>query len=118
MMAMHDAERQPGAGSGKGSSIDRLLKRYSRWRKRRLENIVELPLSKLALRTAFVSACIVIDGVLLPWIIVALNRSLLSLAMFAVSIVTAVAIEAYVYRRFLSHGDDRGRGQESGIAEE
>lgn len=77
-----------------------------------------MPIKQLAVRTAYASACVVADGVLLPWIVVALNRSSLSLALFAFAVVAAIAMEAYVYGKVFSSRNLKRHRQEFRGAEE
>ncbi len=78
--------------------IDGLMQRYSRWRRERLVDLAEVPLSTLAARTLYLSACILFDGVLLPGVVAVLVGGF-SLVPFAVLLVPVVAAEALVYRR-------------------
>ncbi len=78
--------------------IDGLLLRYSRWRRKRLVTMTEAPLSTLALQSLYLSACILADGVLLPWA-VSLIQGTFSFLLFAVLAVPLVAAEAWFYGR-------------------
>lgn len=78
--------------------IDGWMRRYSRWRERRLTHLAETPLSSLALQNLFLCVCILIDGVLIPWIVVLLEGDF-SLALFAVLFVPSVVAEGLVYLR-------------------
>lgn len=83
--------------------VDGLMMRYSRWRRQRLADLAEAPLSTLALRTLFLSACILFDGVLLPWVVTILDGGF-SLLLFTVLLSPIVAAEALVYRKMRRRG--------------
>ena len=78
--------------------LDGLMVRYSRWKRRSLEDIAQEPLSTLALRNAYLCACILLDGVILPWIVVVLGGGF-SLLLFTLLFIPAVAAETALYRR-------------------
>ena len=78
--------------------IDGLMFRYSRWKRRSLEEIAEAPLSALALRTLYLCGCILIDGVILPWILTIPDGGF-SLVWFAVLLVPALAGEVVGYHK-------------------
>jgi len=59
-----------------------LLRRYSEWRRRRLVNDSQLPFNHLIIKTTYFAACILVDGVVLPWIVIALQRTFLSYLLF------------------------------------
>ena len=60
----------------------------------------KVPIRLLVLRTIFLTGCILIDGVFLPWIVIALNRAIISYALFAIGLVVAVFLEARFYFRW------------------
>ena len=82
----------------KARGIDALLVRYSRWRRRRLARLAEVPLAALALETLYLSACILADAVVLPWIVVLVAGGF-SFALFGLLFLPTVVAEAVLYRR-------------------
>lgn len=86
--------------------IDAWLRRYSRWKERRLIETAKLPLSALALRSGYLSACILLDGVFLPWIVMLLAGGF-SFAPFAVSLLPIVVLEGLLYRKIKSRRTHR-----------
>lgn len=78
--------------------IDGWLHRYSRWKERRLTHMAELPLPTLALQSLYLCVCILLDGVLLPWVVVAVASGF-SDALFAVLLVPVIVAEGVVYQR-------------------
>jgi hypothetical protein len=81
-------------------TVTRLLMKYSQWRRRRLVAESNVPIRLLALRTVFLTGCVLVDGVFLPWIVIALNRAIFSYALFATALVLAVFLEARFYFRW------------------
>jgi len=77
--------------------IDGLMARYSRWRRRRLVTLAEMPLSALAVQTLYLCACVLADGVFLPWVVTVLQGEF-SLLLFSALLIPLVAAEAVVYR--------------------
>lgn len=45
-------------------------------------NDSQLPFNQLVIRTTFFTACVLVDGVVLPWIVIALQRTFLSYLLF------------------------------------
>lgn len=88
-------ERSDGAPDFRG--IDRLMMRYSRWRRRRLTSLTEVPLATLGLQTLYLCVCILADGILLPWAVEAIAGGF-SLLPFVAIFVPAAVVEALVYR--------------------
>lgn len=78
--------------------IDALLLRYSRWRRARLTAMAEMPLSLLGLQTLYLSACILLDGVVLPWIVTLLGGGF-SYLLFVLLLLPTLAAESVLYRR-------------------
>ena len=56
-----------------------------------------VPMRLLILRTTFLTGCILLDGVFLPWVIIGLNRTMLSFALFLFVFVVVVALQAKFY---------------------
>lgn len=81
-------------------TVTRLLMKYSQWGRRRLVAESKVPIRLLVLRTVFLTGCILVDGVFLPWIVIALNRAIFSYALFAAGLVLAVFLEARFYFRW------------------
>jgi len=84
----------------KSDPLTKLLIRYSRWRRSRLVAESKLPFRLLLLRTAYFTSCVLVDGVLLPWTIVGLNRTAFAYAAFAVVIVLALSLQVWFYKRW------------------
>jgi hypothetical protein len=80
--------------------------RYSRWRRQRLVTLSETPLAILTLQTLYLSACILADGVLLPWVVTILEGGF-SWLLFAVLLVPVLAAESILYRRVKAPGKRR-----------
>lgn len=78
--------------------LDALMRRYSRWRRERLVSLAEVPLSTLTLQTLYLSACVLADGILLPWV-VSVPEGSFSWLLFTVLLVPALAAESILYRR-------------------
>lgn len=87
--------------------IDAWLRRYSRWKERRLIETAQLPLSDLALRSGYLSACVLLDGVFLPWVLILLAGGF-SFALFSVALLPIVVLEALLYRKIKSRETHRG----------
>lgn len=100
-MKTADSDAPDEADTARG--IDGLMFRYSRWKRRSLEDIATAPLSVLAVRSLYLCACILFDGVILPWIIM-IPEGGFSLPLFAVLLVPAVAAEVLGYRRLRASG--------------
>jgi hypothetical protein len=66
----------------KSDELTALLRRYSEWKRRRLVNDSQLPFNHLIIKTTFFTACILVDGVVLPWIVIALQRTFVSYLLF------------------------------------
>jgi hypothetical protein len=81
----------------KPDRITKLLMDYSRWRRRRLLAESKLPMKLLILRTTYFSGCVLMDGVFLPWIIIGLNRTILSYVIFTAVLALAVFLEVRFY---------------------
>jgi len=94
---MADAEERPHARP-EARGIDGLLLRYSRWKTGRLITMDETPLSALALQTLYLSACVLADGVILPWIVTLLVGEFSFLG-FALLLLPALAVESMFYRK-------------------
>ena len=94
-MKESEAEEDP---EGEYRGIDSLMHRYSRWKIKRLTRAADEPLTALTLRTLYLSACILLDGVFLPWIVMILEGGF-SLLLFSVLLVPTVVVEWTVYRR-------------------
>ncbi len=84
--------------AGLGRGIDGWMHRYSRWRERRLTHLAEMPLSSLAVQTLFLSLCILLDGVVLPWIVVLVAADF-SYPLFLLLLVPSLAAEGFVHLR-------------------
>ncbi len=78
--------------------IDAWMRRYSRWRERRLTHLAAVPLSSLAVQNLVLCLCILLDGVFLPWIVVLVAGGFSS-PLFALLLVPSVIAEGVVYRR-------------------
>lgn len=74
------------------------MRRYSRWRERRLTHLAAIPLSSLALQNLFLCACILVDGVLLPWLVVLLAGGF-SYVIFTLILAPGIVAEGFVYQR-------------------
>jgi hypothetical protein len=79
--------------------LDAMMHRYSRWKLNRLARMADEPLSALALRNLYLSACVLLDGVVLPWFVV-LAQGGFSFLLFAILLVPTLLVEGIVYRRF------------------
>lgn len=95
-MGTADAEERSDAAP-EFRGIDRLMMRYSRWRRRRLTSLTEVPLATLGLQTLYLCVCIAADGILLPWAVTAVAGGF-SLLVFAALFVPAAVVEVLVYR--------------------
>ena len=93
-----DEPLEPEGAAPKVHRIDALMMRYSRWRRKRLVSMVEVPLTTLTLRTLYLSGCILLDGVCLPWIATMPDGGF-SYPFFAALLLPSLVIEALVYRR-------------------
>jgi hypothetical protein len=91
---------------GEHRGIDAMMKRYSRWKLKRLASMADEPLSTLALRNLYLSACVLLDGVLLPWVVV-VAQSGFSFLLFAILFVPTVLGEGIVYRRMTAPHRER-----------
>ncbi len=78
--------------------VDAWLRRYSRWKERRLTHMAEVPFAALAVQNLYLCACILLDGVVLPWA-VTLVAGDFSLTLFAVLLLPAFALEGLLYAR-------------------
>ena len=78
--------------------LDGLMRRYSHWRRERLVSMAEVPLSVLTLQSVYLSACVLADGVLLPWVASVFEGGF-SWLVFVVLLVPALASESVLYRR-------------------
>jgi len=85
------------AVNDKPDAVTKILMKYSRWRRKRFVAESKVPLRLLLLRTGFLTGCILIDGVLLPWVITIMNRSILSYALFVAAFGLAVFLQARFY---------------------
>ena len=77
----------------------RVFHRYAEWKRVQLTNATAEPMANLLKRSAYLSLCVLVDGVILPWIILILNRSFISGLVFACLLIVAVALEYLVYGR-------------------
>jgi hypothetical protein len=84
--------------TGERRGIDAMMHRYSRWKLKRLANMADEPLSTLALRNLYLSACVLLDGVFLPWVVVVAQGGF-SFLLFAILLVPTLLGEGIVYRR-------------------
>jgi len=96
MKPTDDAARDDSAEEPRG--IDGLMRRYSRWRLQRLARIADESLTALTLRNLYLSACVLLDGVFLPWAVIILEGGF-SFLLFAVLLVPTLLVEAILYRR-------------------
>lgn len=87
----------------KARGIDGWLRRYSHWRERRLTQLAETPLSSLALQNLFLCVCILLDGVLLPWVVVLVAGDF-SYVLFAILFFPSVVAEGLVYLKMKGRG--------------
>lgn len=78
--------------------LDGLMRRYSRWRRERLVTMAEVPLSTLTLQSLYLSACVLADGILLPWVASVFEGGF-SWLVFVVLLVPSLAAESVFYRR-------------------
>lgn len=90
-----------GDGRHRRRTVTDLLNAYGRWRKKRIREIVDAPLRSLALKSLFFVVCIVVDGVMVPSVILIFGRSFFAYLLFGALFILAVAAEAYLYGRFL-----------------
>ncbi len=86
------------ATEDRGRGIDAWMRRYSRWRERWLTNLAAMPLSSLAVQNLFLCVCILLDGVLRPWIVILITAGF-SYALFAVLLVPSLVVEGYLYQK-------------------
>ncbi len=100
-MATEDAGRETPPKELRG--IDGWMRRYSRWRERRLMHMAELPLSSLVLQNLVLCIFILIDGVLLPWIVVLLAGEF-SFAWFGLLLLPSLVAEGLVYQKVKARG--------------
>ncbi len=107
-MATEEVRRDVPQEEARG--IDAWMRRYSRWRERRLMHMAELPLSSLAAQNLFLCLCILVDGVLLPWIVVVLAGDF-SYAWYGVLLLPSVVGEGLVYQRMKARGMREARGK-------
>lgn len=95
---------RPGDGTARDDppaeprGIDGMMHRYSRWKLKRLASMADEPLSTLALRNLYLSACVLLDGVLLPWVVV-VAQGPFSFLLFAILLAPILLGEGIVYRR-------------------
>jgi hypothetical protein len=92
--------------AGEHRGIDALMHRYSRWKLKRLATMADEPLSTVALRNLYLSACVLLDGVLLPWVVVVAQGGF-SFLPFAILLVPTVLGEWIVYRGITSPRRER-----------
>jgi len=78
--------------------IDGMMHRYSRWKLKRLASLANEPLSTLALRNLYLSACVLLDGVFLPWVVVVAQGGF-SFLLFAILLAPVLLGEGIAYRR-------------------
>ncbi len=107
-MATEEASRETPQEVVRG--IDAWIRRYSRWRERRLMHMAEMPLSSLAFQNLFLCLCILVDGVLLPWIAVLLAGDF-SYAWFGVLLLPSIVGEGLVYQKVRAPGTRDARGK-------
>jgi len=86
------------ASETEARGLDGLMRRYSRWRRERLVTMAEVPLSTLTLQSLYLSACVLADGILLPWVASVFEGGF-SWLEFVVLLVPALAAESVLYRR-------------------
>lgn len=86
--------------------IDSMMHRYSRWRLKRLARMADEPLSTLALRNLYLSACVLLDGVILPWIVMVVQGAF-SFLLFGVLFVPTLVVELVLYRRMTAPHRER-----------
>lgn len=94
-MATEDAAP---AAEPEARGIDAWMRRYSRWRERRLTHLAAVPLSSLAVQNLFLCVCILLDGVFVPWIVVVVMGSF-SYVLFALLLVPSFVVEAFLYKK-------------------
>jgi hypothetical protein len=80
--------------------VTRLLMRYSKWKRERLLVESRLPMRLLILRSIFLTGCILLDGVFLPWIIIGSDGTTLGYMLFLFVFVVAVFLQAKFYFRW------------------
>ncbi len=95
-MATEEVRRDMPQEGARG--IDAWMRRYSRWRERRLTHMAELPLSSLVLQNLFLCLCILFDGVFLPWVVVLIAGGF-SYAWLGLLLLPSLVAEGLVYRR-------------------
>jgi hypothetical protein len=78
--------------------IDGWMHRYSRWKRRRLVSLNETSVAVIGIRTLYLCACILLDGVMLPWAVVVLVGAF-SYPLFAGLVLPAIVVEALLYQR-------------------
>ncbi len=86
------------AAEDRNRGIDAWMRRYSRWRERRLTDLASVPLSSLAVQNLFLCICILLDGVLLPWIVILITGGF-SYPLFALLLVPSVLAEGVLYQK-------------------
>lgn len=96
---MENDRNREDANRKKRNYVDETLHRYSEWYRRRVENLSSSSLKTLAIKSCFLTVAIIIDGVILPSIIILLNRTLLSFALFGILLFSALIAEAFTYQR-------------------
>jgi hypothetical protein len=74
-----------------------LLSKYSRWRRNGLLVISKSSMRHLLLSTIYLTVCILADGVILPVIIIAMNRTAVSYLVFLLGLGAAIFIQRKFY---------------------
>ena len=85
-----------------------VLNKYSRWRRNGLLMTSKLSMRHLLLRTIYLTACILADGVILPVIIIAMNRTAVSYLVFIVALGFAIFLQSRFYLKWKARWKELG----------
>jgi len=80
-------------------ALTNALRRYSDSRKKRLLTDSKLPMKCLVFRAVYITACILVDGLLLPWIVIELRRTFLSYLIFILCLSAIVLAQVRLYSK-------------------
>lgn len=78
-----------------------ILKGYGNWRRKQVKELADTPLRSLALKSLFYVLCITVDGILIPSVILIFDRTAVAYILFGALLISAVAAESFLYRKFL-----------------
>jgi len=80
-------------------ALTNALRRYSDSRKKHLLTDSKLPMKCLVFRAVYITACILVDGLLLPWIVIELGRTFLSYLIFILCLSAIVLAQVRFYSK-------------------